>query len=87
MISRLFFSAFAAAMMVASFAEITILSGTQVIYDESPKIKIKASGFEADDHDIVLDLGVSGNSLRSGKDYLISKDDDGIILKLLSNRR
>jgi hypothetical protein len=70
------------------FSEIAILSPVQVIYDESPKIRVKATGFDADDHDITLDLGTAGASpLKGGKDYLITKDDDGIILKLLSNRR
>lgn len=87
MISRTIFALLAAFHVAVTFAEVTIISGPQVIYDESPKIKIKASGFDADDHDIVLDLGSSGATLRGGKDYLIQKDDDGIILKLLTNRR
>lgn len=68
-------------------SEVTILSGVQVIYDESPKIKVKATGFDEDAHDITLDLGSAGASLRGGKDYLLQKDDDGFILKLLTNRR
>lgn len=87
MISKIIFALLAAFQISVTFAEVAILSGVQVIYDESPKIKIKATGFDADDHDMTLDLGSSGASLRGGKDYLIQKDDDGIILKLLTNRR
>jgi HSP20 family molecular chaperone IbpA len=70
-------------------ADVTILSGTQVIYDQSPKLRIKASGFSGvKDDDIKLDIGPTGVTLRANKDYLITKDDDdGLILKLLSNRR
>eukprot|EP00607_Mallomonas_marina_P009587 CAMPEP_0182420276 /NCGR_PEP_ID=MMETSP1167-20130531/4954_1 /TAXON_ID=2988 /ORGANISM="Mallomonas Sp, Strain CCMP3275" /LENGTH=924 /DNA_ID=CAMNT_0024596015 /DNA_START=81 /DNA_END=2855 /DNA_ORIENTATION=- len=72
-------------------AEVTILQGqVQTIYDRSPKLRIKGSGFDAEDHDITLELSASGqSSLRVNKDYTITKDDDneGIVLKLLSNRR
>ena len=70
--------------------EVTVLKSVQTIYDRSPKLRIKGTGFDAEDHDIVLELGAVGQpSLRSDKDYLISKDadGDGIILKLLSARR
>jgi hypothetical protein len=87
MISRSFFALLAALQLAVTLSEVTILSPIQVVYDESPKIKIKATGFDADDHDIILDIGTSGASLRGGKDYLVQKDDDGIILKLLTNRR
>ena len=87
MISKSIVALLAAFHVAFTFAEVTILSGVQTVYDESPKIYIKASGFDVDDHDITLDLGSAGASLRGGKDYLITKDDDGIILKLLSNRR
>ena len=72
-------------------AEVTILqSQVQTIYDRSPKVRIKGSGFEADDHDITLELAARGqNPLKVDKDYAISKDDEGegIILKLLTNRK
>jgi hypothetical protein len=35
-------------------AEVTILSGVQTIYDRSPKLRIKATGFTGDEHDIEL---------------------------------
>ena len=50
----------------------------------------RGSGFDAEDHDIKLAIGVQGkDSLRADKDYLITKDPDGdgLILKLLGNRR
>ena len=72
-------------------AEVTILQGqVQTIYDRSPKLRIKGSGFDAPDHDITLELSATGQpSLRVNKDYTITKDEqnEGIILKLLSNRR
>lgn len=71
-------------------SEVTVLKAVQVIYDKSPKLRIRGTGFDADDHDIVLELGASGaDPLKVDKDYLISKDadGDGIILKLLGNRK
>ena len=69
-------------------AEVTVLKVVQTIYDRSPKLRIRGSGFDADEHSINLELSASGQpSLRADKDYLITKDDDGIILKLLSARR
>ena len=72
-------------------AEVTILQGqVQTIYDRSPKLRIKGSGFDAQDHDIVLEISASGQpTLRVNKDFTITKDEqgEGIILKLLSNRR
>jgi hypothetical protein len=69
-------------------AEVTVLKVVQTIYDRSPKLRIRGSGFDADEHSIILELSASGQqSLRADKDYLITKDDDGIILKLLSARR
>ena len=72
------------------FSEVTVLKSVQTIYDRSPKLRIKGTGFDADEHDITLDLAATGQpSLRADKDFLISKDPDGegIILKLLSARR
>ena len=80
--------ALSACGLVAS--EVTVLRAVQTIYDRSPKLRIKGTGFDADEHDITLELGATGqSSLRVDKDYLISKDPDGegIILKLLSARR
>ena len=69
-------------------AEVTVLKVVQTIYDRSPKLRIKGTGFDADDHDITLDISAQGQeSLKADKDFLITKDDDGIILKLLSARR
>jgi len=75
-------------LQVAS--EVTVLRTTQYIYDKSPKLRIRGSGFDADDHNILLELGVSGQDpLTVDKDYMITKDSDGdgLILKLLGNRR
>jgi hypothetical protein len=70
------------------FSEVTVLRTVQTIYDRSPKLRIRGSGFDVDEHSIVLELSAQGQpSLRADKDYLLTKDDDGIILKLLSARR
>ena len=71
-------------------AEVTVLRTVQVIYDKSPKLRIRGSGFDAQDHDISLEIGATGqSSLIADKDFMVTKDSDGdgIILKLLGNRR
>ena len=76
------------ACLVAVIAEVTVLRSVSSIYDRSPKLRIRGTGFDADEHNIILDLSVTGQaSLRADKDFLITKDDDGLILKLLSARR
>lgn len=68
--------------------EVFVFKSVQTLYDRSPKLRIKGSGFDADEHSIILDLAAPNQpSLRVDKDFLITKDDDGLILKLLSNRR
>lgn len=58
------------------------------MYDQAPKMRIRGSGFDVEDHDIILDLAANGQPiLLPDKDYTIRKDDDGLILKLLGNRR
>jgi hypothetical protein len=60
------------------------------VYDKSPKIRIRGSGFDAEDHNIVLTIGATGQeSLKVDKDFMISKDadGDGIILKLIGKRK
>ena len=50
----------------------------------------RGSGFDAEDHDIRLNIySPNQDPLKADKDYLITKDSDGdgIILKLLGNRR
>ena len=70
------------------YAKVTVLKIVQTVYDFSRKLRIKGTGFNANDHDITLDLSAPGQeSLKADKDFLISKDDDGIILKLLSAGR
>lgn len=71
-------------------AEVTVLRTVQVIYDKSPKLRIRGSGFDAQDHDISLEISAPGQaSLIADKDFMVTKDSDGdgIILKLLGNRK
>jgi hypothetical protein len=89
-LSTLNFAVLLAAVILAALvqAEVTVLKIVQTIYDRSPKLRIKGTGFDADDHDITLEISAPGQeSLKADKDFLITKDDDGIILKLLSARR
>ena len=60
----------------------------KTIYDTSPEIRIKGSGFDADGHDIILTLGAAGtHPLKVDKDFVITKDADGIILKLIGKKK
>lgn len=71
-----------------AIAELKIQGDTEVIYDRTPKLYISGTGFDAEDHDITLELSATDESpLRSGKDFQITKSDKGLILKLLSSRR
>ena len=73
-------------------ASVVIVSGgMQVIYDKSPRLKIRGTGFESiSESQIKLDLSINGestNSLETGVDYMITKDGTaGLILKLNSNK-
>ena len=69
-------------------AEVTVIRSVQTLYDRSPKLRIKGTGFDANEHSILLEIGANGQPpLKVDKDFLITKDDDGLILKLLSGRR
>ena len=76
--------------LLVCLAEVTVLRTAQVIYDRSPKLRIRGTGFDADENDIHLEIGAFGQSpLTVNKDFMITKDSDGdgLILKLLTNRR
>jgi len=90
MFTHILFLTLVAAISLVTFvqAEVTILPKVQTIYGRSPKLRIRGSGFDADEHSILLELSAPGQpSLRLDKDYLITKDDDGLILKLLGGRK
>ena len=40
--------------------EVTVLKVVQTIYDRSPKLRIRGSGFDADEHSIILELSAQG---------------------------
>lgn len=80
----IFFVIFLARIM----GELTVLKATQYIYEKSPKLRIRGSGFDALDLEIILEIGSPGQPyLTADKDFLISKDSTGLVLKLLGNRR
>lgn len=80
----IFFVIFLARIM----GEVTVMTATQYIYEISPKLRIRGSGFDAPNHEIILDIGSPGQPYLSvDKDFLISKDSDDLVLKLLGNRR
>lgn len=87
---RYFYFLICVALVYHVSSEVTIVQRQpQVLYDKSPKLRIKASGFSSvDDHDILLELN-SGYDLKAEKDYTVTKDPDseGLILKLLANRK
>ncbi len=73
-----------------ALAEVTVLKYTQTLYDRSPKLRIKGSGFDAEEKDILLDISATGQaSLVADKDFTVSKDEDGdgLILKLIQNKK
>jgi hypothetical protein len=73
--------------VVASVVNV-LRTAVQTIYDQSPKLHIKGDGFSADEHSIILDLATSGQApLRVKNDFTITKDDSGLTLKLLANKR
>ena len=72
-------------LAVACADVVTVLSAVQTLYNRSPQLRIKGTGFGADEHHIFLDLSANGQpSLKLDKDYLISKYDEGLILKLMT---
>jgi hypothetical protein len=69
-------------------AEVTVLKAVRTIYDQSPKIRIRGAGFEAEKHNIILDLAAQGQPcLRSEKEFEIVKDEDGLVLRLVAGRK
>jgi hypothetical protein len=69
-------------------SEVTIVQQVQTIYDRAPKLRIKGVGFDADEHDITIEISANGEEpLRMDKDFILSKGEEGIVLKLLSSRK
>jgi hypothetical protein len=72
-------------------AEFTVLKYVTTLYDRSPKLRIRGSGFTASSNDTRVTIGTSGGaSLVLNEDFSILKDEgatDGIVLKLMSNKR
>lgn len=78
--------------LVQVFAEVTVIKKMQFIYDQSPKLRIHGTGFDMDEHNIDLTIGVSATDqshLVTDKDFLVTKDpdNDSLILKLLHNKK
>ena len=72
-------------------ADVTVLKYVTVLYDRSPKLRIRGSGFTASSNDTRVTIGTrDGASLVLNEDFTISKDEgitDGIVLKLMNNKR
>lgn len=66
--SALFSWLLALCSLSIAIGEVTVMKTTQYIYDKSPKLRIRGSGFDADDHDIILEL-----SARGGKNLVVDK--------------
>eukprot|EP01039_Chlorochromonas_danica_P005464 gene5462-6015_t len=72
-------------LLAVLLAEVTVLKTDQYIYDTSPNLPIRGSGFDAEAGDIILEVGVSGQpNLQVDRDFTISKDPGGeeVVLKL-----
>ena len=79
---------FLIAFAVVSAAEVIVLSTVQMIYSESLKLRIRGAGFDADEDHIFMDISANGQpSLKLNKDYVITKKNEGLILKRLTNRK
>lgn len=90
MVNALFLTALMCCVSYYTLAEVTVLKQVQTIYDKSPKLRIRGSGFDVEDHDITLEIGSQGKPpLVVDKDYMITTDEDGdgLILKLLTNKK
>ena len=72
-------------------ADVTLLKYVTVLYDRSPKLRIRGSGFTASSNDTRVTIGTrDGASLVLNEDFTISKEEgiiDGIVLKLMNNKR
>ena len=72
-------------------ADVTVLKYVTVLYDRSPKLRIRGSGFTASSNDTRVTIGTrDGASLVLNEDFTISKEEgiiDGIVLKLMNNKR
>ena len=70
-----------------AIAEIKVTSKLAVIYDRTPKLYIAGTGFDADSHDIILELSATDELPLTKKDFALEKNDNGLILKLFGARR
>jgi heme exporter protein D len=71
-------------------AKVTVFEAVETIYDQAREIRINGTGFEADEHNILLDIGPHRKAyLVTGKDFQVKKADDGLglSLKLLEGRK
>lgn len=69
------------------YSEVTVVPIVQTIYDRTPKLRIQGMGFDAPEADINVELSSSGGILKIDKDFILTKVEDGIVLKLLGVRR
>ena len=70
-----------------AIAELIVNRTDTVIYDQTPKLYIPGSGFDADAHDIILELSATDELPLTRKDFALEKNEKGLILKLSGSRR
>ena len=77
--------AFVAATITLAVAEVLIPMDTvPTIYDETVKLPIIGTGFDADEKDIMLEIvGQGSERLESGGQFIVRKFSGGIVLQLL----
>ena len=74
-------------LLAVAAAEVTVLSSVQTLYSRSPKLRIKGTGFEADEHHIFMELSAPGQPpLKQNKDYFITLNKKGLLFKLMAKK-
>jgi hypothetical protein len=70
-----------------AIAELEVRRAMTVIYDHTSKVYIAGSGFDADAHDIILELSATDELPLTKKDFGLEKNKKGLILTLSDSRR
>ena len=70
-----------------AIAELKVQRGVSVIYDQATKLHITGTGFDADAHDIILELSATDELPLTRKDITLHKHEKGLILHLAGFRR
>ena len=76
-----------AVLLSLAFAEVTILKNVQTLYDRSPKLRIRGSGFDPVDDLLLSVSSTNSHALIQGTDFKITNaTDSGITLRLMDEK-